>query len=244
MVPLYGVAAPRVEQQLQRQAQVSCKSPDGYGDCAFTIIVVVLHCRKTSASSRVEQQLQRQTQVRCSPSDGCSDYTLSNQRGPGLGFTTVLERIYGEYSCQSSHCIVVLLILLLTSCCREISAAQDRFTSVLERIYGEWERERELVRMVMMTVGRGGQGDVGQRIRDEILVVQVRCSTVWFASRNAADHPKNCPATVTASLQVPSSNCLVPTALLQLPCCDCLVTIALMRLPCCDGSVTTTARAG
>lgn len=68
---------------------------------------------------------------------------------------------------------------------REISAAQDRFTSVLERIYGEWERDRELVRMVMMTVGRGGQGDVGQRIRDEILVVQVQHrstaqdSTAW-----------------------------------------------------------------
>lgn len=27
--------------------------------------------------------------------------------------------------------------------------------------------------MILSTVGRGGEGDVGQRIRDEILVVQV-----------------------------------------------------------------------
>jgi len=29
--------------------------------------------------------------------------------------------------------------------------------------------------MIMSTVGRGGEGDVGQRIRDEILVLQVDC---------------------------------------------------------------------
>lgn len=28
--------------------------------------------------------------------------------------------------------------------------------------------------MIMSTVGRGGEGDVGQRIRDEILVIQVK----------------------------------------------------------------------
>lgn len=30
--------------------------------------------------------------------------------------------------------------------------------------------DREIVRLVMTCVGRGGQGDVGQRIRDEILL--------------------------------------------------------------------------
>lgn len=32
--------------------------------------------------------------------------------------------------------------------------------------------------MILSTVGRGGEGDVGQRIRDEILVIQVgiKCS--------------------------------------------------------------------
>jgi hypothetical protein len=28
--------------------------------------------------------------------------------------------------------------------------------------------------MIMAAVGRGGEGDVGQRIRDEILVIQVK----------------------------------------------------------------------
>ncbi|CAI5459203.1 unnamed protein product [Closterium sp. Yama58-4] len=55
---------------------------------------------------------------------------------------------------------------------REISVAQDRFTTVLEEIFRSTPSLRELTRMIMMTVGRGGQGDVGQRIRDEILVIQ------------------------------------------------------------------------
>ncbi|CAI5512548.1 unnamed protein product [Closterium sp. Naga37s-1] len=55
---------------------------------------------------------------------------------------------------------------------REISVAQDRFTTVLEEIFRSSPSLRELTRMIMMTVGRGGQGDVGQRIRDEILVIQ------------------------------------------------------------------------
>ena len=33
---------------------------------------------------------------------------------------------------------------------------------------------RELALLAMAAVGRGGQGDVGQRIRDEILTVQSR----------------------------------------------------------------------
>uniref|UniRef100_A0A7I4D941 Pyruvate phosphate dikinase AMP/ATP-binding domain-containing protein n=1 Tax=Physcomitrium patens TaxID=3218 RepID=A0A7I4D941_PHYPA len=55
---------------------------------------------------------------------------------------------------------------------REISAAQDRMTLLLQRIFLEQPEKRELVRLIMATVGRGGQGDVGQRIRDEILVIQ------------------------------------------------------------------------
>ena len=55
---------------------------------------------------------------------------------------------------------------------REISAAQDKLTDELKAIYKQQPPLRELVRMVMMTVGRGGEGDVGQRIRDEILVIQ------------------------------------------------------------------------
>lgn len=55
---------------------------------------------------------------------------------------------------------------------REISEAQDKFTNLLQRIYLNQPNGREIVRLVMTCVGRGGQGDVGQRIRDEILVLQ------------------------------------------------------------------------
>ncbi|KAE9449924.1 hypothetical protein C3L33_18166, partial [Rhododendron williamsianum] len=55
---------------------------------------------------------------------------------------------------------------------REISRAQDRLTDLLQRVYGTHPQHQELLRMILSTVGRGGEGDVGQRIRDEILVVQ------------------------------------------------------------------------
>ncbi|XP_038694729.1 alpha-glucan water dikinase, chloroplastic-like isoform X4 [Tripterygium wilfordii] len=55
---------------------------------------------------------------------------------------------------------------------REISRAQDRLTDLLQNIYASQPEYRELLRMIMSTVGRGGEGDVGQRIRDEILVIQ------------------------------------------------------------------------
>ncbi|KAF7829333.1 alpha-glucan water dikinase, chloroplastic [Senna tora] len=55
---------------------------------------------------------------------------------------------------------------------REISKAQDRLTDLLQNVYISYPQHRELVRMIMSTVGRGGEGDVGQRIRDEILVIQ------------------------------------------------------------------------
>ncbi|KAK8714874.1 hypothetical protein V6N13_042219 [Hibiscus sabdariffa] len=55
---------------------------------------------------------------------------------------------------------------------REISKAQDRLTDLLQSTYISHPQYRELLRMIMSTVGRGGEGDVGQRIRDEILVIQ------------------------------------------------------------------------
>ncbi|KAG8654882.1 hypothetical protein MANES_05G189000v8 [Manihot esculenta] len=55
---------------------------------------------------------------------------------------------------------------------REISEAQDKFTKLLQKIYVNQPNDREIVRLIMLCVGRGGQGDVGQRIRDEILVIQ------------------------------------------------------------------------
>jgi len=56
---------------------------------------------------------------------------------------------------------------------REISAAQDRLTELLQWMYRDQPENREIIRLIMSTVGRGGEGDVGQRIRDEILVIQV-----------------------------------------------------------------------
>ncbi|KAK1400804.1 Alpha-glucan water dikinase 2 [Heracleum sosnowskyi] len=55
---------------------------------------------------------------------------------------------------------------------REISEAQDKFTNLLEKIYLEQPNNREIVRLVLGCVGRGGEGHSGQRIRDEILVLQ------------------------------------------------------------------------
>lgn len=55
---------------------------------------------------------------------------------------------------------------------REISKAQDRLTDLLQNVYKTHPEYRELLRMILSTVGRGGEGDVGQRIRDEILVIQ------------------------------------------------------------------------
>ncbi|KAH9773133.1 alpha-glucan water dikinase 1 [Citrus sinensis] len=54
----------------------------------------------------------------------------------------------------------------------EISKAQDRLTDLLQNVYISNPECREIVRMILSTVGRGGEGDVGQRIRDEILVIQ------------------------------------------------------------------------
>ncbi|KAJ0962515.1 hypothetical protein J5N97_027637 [Dioscorea zingiberensis] len=55
---------------------------------------------------------------------------------------------------------------------REISKAQDRLTDTLQNIYSSCPQYREILRIILSTVGRGGEGDVGQRIRDEILVIQ------------------------------------------------------------------------
>jgi hypothetical protein len=41
-------------------------------------------------------------------------------------------------------------------------------------MYKTYPQYREILRMIMAAVGRGGEGDVGQRIRDEILVIQVK----------------------------------------------------------------------
>ena len=55
---------------------------------------------------------------------------------------------------------------------REISAAQLKCTTQLAALHKDDPSVRDVVRLTMATIGRGGEGDVGQRIRDEILAVQ------------------------------------------------------------------------
>ena len=51
---------------------------------------------------------------------------------------------------------------------------QDRLTTRLAKIYHDHPGSQGIVRVTLAAVGRGGQGEVGQRIRDEILTVQSR----------------------------------------------------------------------
>jgi alpha-glucan,water dikinase len=55
---------------------------------------------------------------------------------------------------------------------REISAAQLKCTEQLARVHRDDGSLRDVTRLIMATIGRGGDGDVGQRIRDEILAIQ------------------------------------------------------------------------
>mmetsp|Transcript_13764 Transcript_13764/g.50112 ORF Transcript_13764/g.50112 Transcript_13764/m.50112 type:complete len:1383 (-) Transcript_13764:628-4776(-) len=55
---------------------------------------------------------------------------------------------------------------------RELSAAQLGLTDHIVHMYENQRQYRELCRLMLQGVGRGGEGDVGQRIRDEILVIQ------------------------------------------------------------------------
>lgn len=55
---------------------------------------------------------------------------------------------------------------------REVSAAQTRLTAELTRMWLAHPWSRGLVAVALSAVGRGGDGDMGQRIRDEILAIQ------------------------------------------------------------------------
>lgn len=60
---------------------------------------------------------------------------------------------------------------------REISAAQNALTATLCRMHRDLPAARDAVRLAMSCVGRGGTGDMGQRVRDEILDIQHRNHT-------------------------------------------------------------------
>ena len=60
---------------------------------------------------------------------------------------------------------------------REISAAQTRLTAGLTQMWLSHPWTRGLVAVALSAVGRGGDGDMGQRIRDEILAIQSKNGT-------------------------------------------------------------------
>lgn len=49
---------------------------------------------------------------------------------------------------------------------------QERCTKELAAVWRSHEQHRDIVRLALSAVGRGGSSDLGQRIRDDILVVQ------------------------------------------------------------------------
>ena len=49
---------------------------------------------------------------------------------------------------------------------------QDRLTALMAQLFDQRTDLRDQLLLGLAAVGRGGQGDLGQRIRDEILVVQ------------------------------------------------------------------------
>ena len=49
---------------------------------------------------------------------------------------------------------------------------QERLTSRLAALVEAEPGARDVARLAMAAVGRGGRGDAGQRVRDEILAIQ------------------------------------------------------------------------
>ncbi|KAG2403039.1 Alpha-glucan water [Vigna angularis] len=91
--------------------------------------------------------------------------------------------------------------VLVTDWNSEISKEQDRLTYLLQDVYTSYPQYREIVRMILSTVGRGGEGDVGQRIRDEILVIQV---SAWETSPSLyCNSPSPSPITFQNRRNVP-----------------------------------------
>eukprot|EP00898_Chlorokybus_atmophyticus_P008483 jgi/Chlat1/8636/Chrsp86S08014 len=84
----------------------------------------------------------------------------------------LLERARGSGDELAAAGLFVWLRLAATRQLVELSAAQDRLTAGLTSFYRDVVERRELARLMLACVGRGGQGNAGQRIRDEILVIQ------------------------------------------------------------------------
>jgi len=78
---------------------------------------------------------------------------------------------------------------------REISAAQEKVTMQLAEIHRSRPELWEITRLTMVTIGRGGAGNIGQRIRDEILDVQQRnnCKGGMMEEWHQKLHNNTCP---------------------------------------------------
>ena len=57
---------------------------------------------------------------------------------------------------------------------RELSAAQSKLTRAIAKLYCESPHLRDVTRLMLGTVGKGGEGGQGQQIRDEILNIMHR----------------------------------------------------------------------
>ena len=87
------------------------------------------------------------------------------------------------------------------------AAVQDRLTALMAQLYDQRTDLRDQLLLGLAAVGRGGQGDLGQRIRDEILVVQSKNNAkvrplAWAAMELC--HSAHCHA-VAQQLRFPHS---------------------------------------
>ncbi|CAN8066670.1 unnamed protein product [Agarophyton chilense] len=73
---------------------------------------------------------------------------------------------------------------------RELSAAQLSLVTLLANKYKNAPEIRWLARLVMSCVGRGGSGDLGQRIRDDILAILRHCRDWGHGSMMEQWHQK------------------------------------------------------
>ncbi|CAK0872577.1 unnamed protein product [Prorocentrum cordatum] len=82
---------------------------------------------------------------------------------------------------------------------REISAAQERVTLTLAAVLQQRPELREVAWVTMATIGRGGAGDTGQQIRDQILEVQKRndCKGGMMEEWHQKLHNNTCPDDVS-----------------------------------------------
>lgn len=80
---------------------------------------------------------------------------------------------------------------------------QDGLTSLLATLLEQQPDWRDVLMLALAAVGRGGQGDVGQRIRDEILYVQshnnAKVLDTWVATTYSTLRMRHWP-TCTAML--------------------------------------------